>query len=682
MIKRSVTFLSMIVGLIAFCLTKNMLVMSLLLIPCVMLIQSTYRLFSLMLILLLFISFFIHSIAYETYMLSETTDVLMTVKDYGGYQQGQIKNHKILIKREELLLPGTYKVTYEHNNYFNLNPNTFKYEYYLRSCGFVDVITDEAIFVAVQVNKAPYLRKVKAKLNASKYSGYYLALIFADKSTLEADIFHTNGTAHILAISGLHIGLLYGMIYGLSRPLKKHRRIIALGVVLVYIAFIDMPVSSVRAWCMLTMSYVATTQERRYDVLQTLSFIALILIIKNPYVIYHTGFQYSFAAVLVIEVIFKQGFRHIKSKPLKIILLPVLIQLCLLPLTLYHQNTIHLLSFLINIMSVFMIAWLLYFLVAYLLTGMDLILSLTDVLFESLLWINNWFNQLTYFKLELPSPPLLFVCMFYMLCMLWFEEKIKKIVRATVLILCVIYTLFIICVVEVTFLDIGQGDAVLIRSGFDYILIDGGQQTKNNVLKEIILKQGFFYLDDVILSHSDSDHIGGLIDLEDHLIEATMYYQAPNQKKPIFNEVNCKKSLMSYKSWGAVSFKPVLYNVGKSYNDASLIGYLEAYGVRIFFSGDIEAYVENQLTLEDIDILKVPHHGSNTSSTESFIKQLSPEHAVICVGRNSYGHPHKDVIERYESKGISVYQTWHGYIKVYILPWGDYKLKQPEYVSR
>ena len=122
-------------------------------------------------------------------------------------------------------------------------------------------------------------------------------------------------------------------------------------------------------------------------------------------------------------------------------------------------------------------------------------------------------------------------------------------------------------------------------------------------------------------------------------------------------------------------FECLDYPVGDTYNNASLIGYLSIYDTSIFLTGDIEAEVEEKLILRPVDILKVPHHGSKSSSTHDFIDALSPDNALICVGKNNYGHPSQEVLNRYISRNIPLYKTLDGCVKVWVLPFNIYFIK-------
>jgi len=163
--------------------------------------------------------------------------------------------------------------------------------------------------------------------------------------------------------------------------------------------------------------------------------------------------------------------------------------------------------------------------------------------------------------------------------------------------------------------------------------------------------------------------------------QSTLLYKNPNHKEDIFNELRYenKIDIDTLKSlnlgWCQFNFMP--YKSHLDLNDASLVTELVINGTSLLLTGDIEEAVEKELLplLRDVDILKVPHHGSKTSSTHDFVKKVNAELAVVCVGKNFYGHPSKSVLNTYELMGTEVLQTVNGCVKISIYPFGYYFVK-------
>lgn len=228
---------------------------------------------------------------------------------------------------------------------------------------------------------------------------------------------------------------------------------------------------------------------------------------------------------------------------------------------------------------------------------------------------------------------------------------------------------------EIYFLDVGQGDSELvILPGGIQVLIDGGKG--NRVVQELTSILPFFdrYLDLVILSHPETDHFLGLIDvLKNYRVGAFIYNgrQGAADSWPVLIESlrDKKISAVTLAAGDRICYRENCFNVlsptadflkSKETNDSSLVMELSAAGVRTLFTGDIGEKIENFLTKNytlKIDILKVGHHGSKFSTGQKFLASILPRLAFIEVGKNSYGHPTKEVLARLASIGAQIYRT-------------------------
>jgi competence protein ComEC len=231
---------------------------------------------------------------------------------------------------------------------------------------------------------------------------------------------------------------------------------------------------------------------------------------------------------------------------------------------------------------------------------------------------------------------------------------------------------------EVHFLDIGQGDAIYVRtpSGRD-MLIDGGP---SRILLPKLAEVMPFHdrsIDVVVETHPDADHIGGL----PHLLERyhVGFFLEPgiesknaidDELRRLIKERNIEKAIARRGmkiDFGDGTTLEILYPDGdvsglKDTNEASIVAQLRYGSTAVMLTGDASKRIENVLISTGIDlgsdILKAGHHGSRTSSGEGFVKAVSPKYAVISVGRdNRYSHPHKEVVEVFEKSGIRIFRT-------------------------
>ena len=232
---------------------------------------------------------------------------------------------------------------------------------------------------------------------------------------------------------------------------------------------------------------------------------------------------------------------------------------------------------------------------------------------------------------------------------------------------------------EVHFLDVGQGDAILIEYLNDYqILIDGGPSGKK-LLSELgkVMSPLDYKIELVVLTHPDQDHLAGLIDLAQSYeiglflgsgqeADTVIYAQLKQalDEKEIRQEMigeGSKLDIGKYLSLEALN--PDSINEGEADRNQQSVVLRMDYGKNSFlFTGDAEDSTEKDLAADmeeiDVDWLKVGHHGSKSSTSEEFLKLTSPSHAIISAGKaNRYGHPHKEVLGRLEQNGVNILRT-------------------------
>ncbi len=222
---------------------------------------------------------------------------------------------------------------------------------------------------------------------------------------------------------------------------------------------------------------------------------------------------------------------------------------------------------------------------------------------------------------------------------------------------------------KVHFINTGNSDAILIENKGQFAMIDTGDTDDDVKMKSYLQKQGVKRLDYLVLTHYHADHIGGADTVAtDFEIGMTLVPNGDASTKVYQDYIN---DLSNKGLQPSVPLEGSVFNLGSAtltfYNTAggnsnenndSLVVVYENGEDRALFTGDAEAEVEKKLSVGDIELLKVGHHGSNTSSTRSFINQIQPEYAVILTGQpNQYGHPHQETLSLFESKGIPVYRT-------------------------
>lgn len=240
----------------------------------------------------------------------------------------------------------------------------------------------------------------------------------------------------------------------------------------------------------------------------------------------------------------------------------------------------------------------------------------------------------------------------------------------------------------VSFLDVGQGDSILIQAEGKTVLIDGGERDQGSVVLEDLQQYGVTTIDYLIASHPHSDHIGGLIDVldtaatsSDLTVSAVILPEIPDADVPTtrtyeafldgIDDNNITPTFLSEQETLTLGNHTTLQLIpppeGNNYsslNDYSLAAYLNCSGKTFLFTGDAEKNEESDWlengALRGIhaDVFKAGHHGSRTSSSETLLEQIDPTYVVISCGTdNSYGHPHEEAMERFQSYCDKIYRT-------------------------
>jgi len=227
---------------------------------------------------------------------------------------------------------------------------------------------------------------------------------------------------------------------------------------------------------------------------------------------------------------------------------------------------------------------------------------------------------------------------------------------------------------SVHFIDVGQGDSILIKSDNVVILIDGGPRSAGEKIVSYLKKAGISGIDLIIATHPHEDHIGGLIRvMEEFPVKEVMdpavvhttktfenYLKTIDRKNIKFTEARAGTQ-RTYKNVKLEILHPASPS-SSHLNNASVVAKLAFGSVSFLFTGDAEKEAEQEMLSRKeslkADILKVSHHGSRTSTTEEFLRAVSPKTAVImCGAGNRYGHPHKETPEKLEKAGVKVYRT-------------------------
>jgi competence protein ComEC len=241
---------------------------------------------------------------------------------------------------------------------------------------------------------------------------------------------------------------------------------------------------------------------------------------------------------------------------------------------------------------------------------------------------------------------------------------------------------------KITVFDVAQGDSILLElPRGQTALVDGGGafKTWNLGQRELygeLARKGVLTVDHLVLSHPDMDHAGGLVGLIPQLKIKNFWISPVAEKAPVLDELLLRAKEKNIFIHPAVSGQRIIFSGGaitlwapeirnQGSNNQSLVAEVEFAGCRVLLTGDLEAAGEQWLlrqTIPKIDILKVGHHGSKSSTTEPFLKKYRPKIAVISSGKNNpYGHPHRSTLNRLREFNSQIFRTdFHGYLEFLI----------------
>ncbi|MFA5524568.1 MAG: DNA internalization-related competence protein ComEC/Rec2 [Tissierellales bacterium] len=603
----------------------------------------------------------------------------------------------------------------------NTNPGLFNYRLYLQTKNIHTTMNASSISVGIiskdklrkgQVLRIKFSERISDILDMTlneRNSNIMTSIILGDSSFLDDETglrFRELGLSHVLAVSGLHIGIIYLFILKILRLIGIDKRISVITALIIiwgYAFLISFPASVLRSSIMFSLLSLSALVYRRYDSINTLSLAALFLLFIRPLWIFDVGFQLSFiatASIIVLTPRIKWLLSIYNKKAAKYLSSLFAVQIGLFPVLAYHFNSYAVLSLISNLIliPIFSFSLLISFLIIFispLFINISMLLGLLlNIILDYGNMIINVFYKFTFLNMALPSLGIGYILLYYFLLLIclrvvkfdFLRPSVNRLILGYIIIFLFVSIFTVLNREETTleFIDVGQGDCCLVSTRDKVFLIDAGGNAFGNfdvgerVVVPFLLKKGINRLDAVFISHFHEDHAEGFIPLIENIKMDNIFIGYENIESKLYNEIMNNAIKRSIKV-SKLSEGDLLYidnnnalrvlnpsldasatdNVNE--NNLSLTFILKSYGKSILFTGDIEKEIENVIVnskkLEKVDIIKVPHHGSYTSSTTELIAKANPSYGVIQVGKNSFGHPNNEVLERYEQNGTSIFRN-------------------------
>lgn len=540
------------------------------------------------------------------------------------------------------------------------------------------------------------LNTISSKLSHHEYSGVMTALTLGSKFLIpqpQMEVLQNTGTAHLMAISGMHIGLIAALVFGMVRllwlfaprsllhiPVPWVAASAALCFSITYALLAGFAISTQRAVIMLGFVFFGLFYKRKVSATQRYFLALTAVVLWDPFVVLSAGFWLSFIAVGALIYVFVG--REIEPSRLKRILLPqLIITIILLPISLLYFGKISYLSPLANLIAIPLVT---LFIVPLSLLAIA-VLPLNFALSDGVFYITNYSLELIFKILKFLStlqpfiwqPPNQFTVLIIVIGSISaFWLLMPRGLPRRYLALLGFVPLFFTAQQQLNFgeadftlLDVGQGLAAVIRTQHHTLVYDTGAKLSadfdmgSKVLVPFLRQSGVNKIDVLLISHGDNDHIGGAASLLQQIKTTTLLSNDQNALQE-YNPQACYGPQQW--EWDGVQFTILHPSTDKLYkkrNDQSCVLLVQAGDHKVLLTGDIETKAERDLIAMygnqlQADLLLVPHHGSKSSSSLEFLQTVQPQYALVPVGyKNQYGHPKSIIMERYQDLGINILQT-------------------------
>ena len=569
---------------------------------------------------------------------------------------------------DKIYLKGTLK---EPTN--NTIPNTFNYKKYLNNNNIKYILEVDSLDKIIRTNNIFYKLKntIKKRINKIDTTGYINAFILGNKNDIDNNIhntYKTNGILHIFSVSGMHISILSSIILVTLNKIKKHKNniIIVILFLIFYLILTNYQPSIVRSIIFFILLKIFNLLKIHINTKDTLLIAITLILIIYPKYIYNIGFLYS--SIISYTLIYYSNYFN-KNYLTNILLISLISFLVSLPITINSNYSINILSIFINLIFVPLISFILYplslltFIFPILNNIFELFINLTE-------YLSTLFSKINIFNISIPKLNILTIIIYYILLYLSLSKNKKYFLILIIFILIIKNINKIDTSYYVYYIDVGQGDMSLIKYKDEAILIDTGNNINNYYIDNVLIffkSIGVNNIDSIIISHGDSDHIGNTEYLIDNIkvnkviLNNDAFNELENDLIKYLNQKNIKYyyniQYLNIKNNKLYFLNTNLYD---NENDNSNINFLKINKYNFLFMGDAGIEVEEDLiekyNLKDIDILKVGHHGSKTSSSKEFINEINPKYSIISVGKNNrYGHPNKEVLDNL--KNTKIYRT-------------------------
>lgn len=542
-------------------------------------------------------------------------------------------------------------------------PGNFDYKGYLQAKGIVYKL---ATYKYEVIGKRLHIYTIRYHLsnyisNVSPLSSEYVkTFVLGDKSdfdqSLKTDISKL-GISHLFAISGMHISLIVLFIITVLKKMQvsnKKSSIIIVTILGIFTIMTAFSPSVMRAVLMYVLLLVNSKYGLKMSSIDVISFIFVVLIIINPYIYKNLGFTLSF--IVATSILLSSEILKLRPKNTQLLLIGVISMVITIPITSSLNYNINFMAIFTNVLFIYFVSFLILPMsfITLIFPPFDIVYYNIIIVFERL---TRSFSSVDLFSLDIGFTYRIIIILYYvfMLFLIRNTNKNQHIVWSFIL---YILLLFVISysnlfnpIKQVVFLDV-HGDSTIITDSFNKcnIIIDTGDIDDYNQVLNYLKLNNIKRVDYFVITHGHRDHFG---EFDDIYNELNVLNVITNKDVSMLRSknINC----------GSISMRFFESQTYQNENNNSVILLLNISDSTYLFTGDIESDREQSLMenkFPHINYIKVPHHGSRTSSTQLFLEYINPDAAIIIAARNNrHNHPHDDIISRYNDLGITIERT-------------------------
>ncbi|MBA7492688.1 ComE operon protein 3 [subsurface metagenome] len=650
----------------------------------------------------------------------------------------QIEREDYSIKTQGLILVNTYlgNCPYEYGDVLKLkgklerpikqkNFGEFDYESYLAREKIFTYLNiwqekdiqkigedDSNFLVYFSLSARDKIKEITKQTLPLPYNYLLIGMLLGEKNfipTYLKEIFTEAGIMHILAVSGLHVGIIAMALLALLSMLKLPKKLKLFTLILILIIYASITgfrPSVLRATIMFILLIGGKLINRNRNLNISLFSAAFLILLLNPLILYDAGFLLSFIVtffIINLSPILQELFYKIVVWIKNPLAVSTAAWIGIFPLSAYFFSKVSIISIVSNIFIIpltgiaVILGFVTFFIGLLSISLAGIVANINYLVLNLLTFIAKSFSSLPFAFIYVAQPSIMVIALYYLTVFFIIEIFYKKILspkikkKTTLIVLSVILLIIIVQVfypadnLKVNFINVGEGDCILIEAPNKInILIDGGGTPQSNfdVGNKIVIpylrRKGINKINLLVLTHPHLDHLEGLLPVirefrVDMVLDSGLICDSSEYKE--FISIIHKKGIPYHQAKAGDNFifsnnleifllNP-LYDSDfydeSDFNNASIVVKLFYKNADFLFTGDIEEATEKKLlvwqNILQSDILKVGHHGSETSTNLEFLDKVNPSIAVITVGKNHFGHPSQKIIERLKDRNIQIYRT-------------------------